>query len=123
MTLEEEKRLLLLMASYRLKGNVSKGRVLDYIESQNWINFVPHDLESKHNRNELVWRNDLAFIRKHLALEGLYASGTRNDWSITAKGVNALKLLCQQVASEGNLKKISVSAKQSAADILDEITG
>lgn len=40
MTLENEKRLLLLMSSYILETDVTKNRVLDYIESKNWVNFV-----------------------------------------------------------------------------------
>lgn len=121
MTLENEKRLLLLMSSYILETDVTKNRVLDYIESKNWVNFVSRDLETKQNRDELVWRNDFAFVRKHLALEGLYVSGVRNDWSITTKGIFELKSLCKQAASEESFKKASIFAKQSAVHLLKEL--
>lgn len=61
----------------------------------------------KHNRNELVWRNDLAFIRKHLAQEGLFVDGIRNNWSITDSGKLYLNELMQEVLNTETLSKIS----------------
>jgi hypothetical protein len=83
MTLENEKRLLLLMSSYMVKNDVTKAKVLDWIEDNGWIKLSEHDKKVKHNRNELIWRNDLAFVRKHLEQNVLYVSGERNNWAIT----------------------------------------
>ena len=96
MTIEEERRFLLLLSSYALGNHVTKAQVLDKIDDSGWIVLSDDDLKMKHNRKELVWRNNLAFVRKHLALAGLYQSELRDDWTITEKGVNALVSLFQQ---------------------------
>ena len=113
MSLENEKRLLLLLSSYYLRTNVTKNNVLDYIEDNHWMTFDQHDLETKHNRNELVWRNDLAFVRKHLAQDDLFISGIRNNWSITEKGIIELKSLANEALNEPNLRKITSNAINS----------
>lgn len=118
MTLENEKRLLLLMSSYIIKINVTKRKVLDFIDDKEWIVFSANDLAKKHNRNELVWRNDFAFIRKHWAQEGLYNSGIRDDWSITEKGIEELKRLCSEALEASDLQKVSSKALNDASKIL-----
>lgn len=72
----------------------------------------------KKNRNELVWRNDLAFVRKHLALNGFYNSGIHNDWGITQNGKAELKKLCSSIIAEDSLKKVSDFAKQQAEIVI-----
>ena len=68
MTLEEEKRFVLLASALDLGGRGQKHEVLDNIESKGYLRFDAHDLEDMPNRNELFWRNDLAYIRKHLVV-------------------------------------------------------
>lgn len=121
MTLENEKRFLLLMSSYSLLNEVTKSRVLDKIEAEEWMVFSDKDLQVKHNRNELRWRNDLAFTRKHLAQLGLFQSAINNNWAITPDGISELSTLCSQVIKEGNLRKVSSSARANATRILQQI--
>ena len=113
MTLENEKRFLLLLSSYQLckkYGSVSKADVLDNIEDNDWIVLNEEDLKLKDNRNELVWRNDLAFVRKHLALHGWYVSDQRNNWGITESGISYLKDLYKELNNQSVFKKISGNA-------------
>ena len=107
MTIENEKRFLLLLSSALCGTGASKADVLDYIESHHWMVLTDKDKMIKHNRNELVWRNDLAFVRKHLAQEQLFVDGIRNDWSITDKGKVYLSILYRDVLHASNLLKIS----------------
>lgn len=111
------------MSSYCIKNNVSKKRVLDFIEEENWINLSNDDLQIKNNRNEKVWRNDLAFIRKHLAIEGYFISNIKNDWSITSSGEKELKKLCQMVLDETNLKKVTSEGRKQAERFLHSENG
>lgn len=107
MTSEKEKRFLLLLSSTLCGVGASKSDVLDYISSNEWLILSDKDKMIKHNRNELVWRNDLAFIRKHLAQEGLFVDGIRNDWSITDSGKFYLNELMQEVLNTATFSKIS----------------
>ena len=99
MTLEKEKRFLLLLASYKIGKGASKSDVLDEISDNCWITLCANELEMKTNRNELVWRNDLAFVRKHLVQNGSIVSGIRNDWSITDSGIKELCELFSEVTT------------------------
>ena len=107
MTSEKEKRFLLLLSSTLCGVGASKSDVLNYISANEWLILSEKNKLVKHNRNELVWRNDLAFVRKHLAQEGLFVDGIRNNWSITDSGKLYLKELMQEVLNTANLSKIS----------------
>ena len=110
MTIENEKRFLLLLSSFLQKNIATKNSVLDYIEEHDWIVLSAEDLKIRRNRNELIWRNDLAYVRKHLAIEGLYVSNERNNWSITDSGKEYLLSLFQEVLSCNSFSKIKESA-------------
>ncbi|MBQ7522702.1 MAG: winged helix-turn-helix domain-containing protein [Clostridia bacterium] len=118
MTLENEKRFLLLLSSFALGSPVTKKEVLDYLEQQKWIKLNEKDMEIKHNRNELVWRNDLAFVRKHLEQEGLFVSNKRNDWSITEKGKLYLSQLYYETVLCHTFSKIQKKAISDAKYLL-----
>lgn len=107
MTLENEKRFLLLLSSEKCGNGATKADVLNKIETNGWIILTDNDQKMKENRNELVWRNDIAFTRKHLAQEGMFVDGIRNDWSITEVGKQKLKELAEEVSHENSFKKIS----------------
>ena len=64
----------------------------------------------KQNIKELVWRNDFAFVRKHLEQNGFYISGKRNDWSVTEAGKEELKRLCMQVFATDSFTVVSQNA-------------
>ena len=118
MTLENEKRFLLLLSSYTLSQSATKQTVLDAIADNNWATLSAKDLQQKTNRNELIWRNDFAFVRKHLVTNGWLKEGIRNDWSITDAGILELHNLYSEVLSETSFSYISDNAKRDAVDIL-----
>ena len=101
MTKEEEQRFLLLLSSFQFTIicgiSPTKKEVLDYIANNNWANFSTKHLTTKLNRNELVWRNEFAFIRKHLVDNNSLINQSRNNWQITSSGRNELKILCNKV--------------------------
>ena len=99
MTLENEKRFLLLLSSYVLRNGATKAAVLDNIYQNNWATFSKKELQEKLNRKELVWRNDFAFVRKHLVQNRWYVEGIRNNWSITETGTIELHNLYAEVLS------------------------
>lgn len=118
MTAENEKRFLLLLSSFMQEDIATKSAVLDYIEEKNWIILSNEDLQIRKNRNELIWRNDLAYVRKHLAMEGMFISSERNNWSITEKGIKALVTLFQEVLCCKEFFKISPTAISTAKEFL-----
>lgn len=118
MTTENEKRFLLLLSSFMQENIATKSVVLDYIEEQNWIILSEEDLQIRKNRNELIWRNDLAYVRKHLAMEDMFVSSEHNNWSITDKGIKALVTLFQEVLSCNSFSKISPAAISAAKEFL-----
>lgn len=61
-----EKEYVVLISIIDVGGQGSKKQVLDNIDENKYINFSVEDLKIKENRNEIKWRNDLAFIRKKL---------------------------------------------------------
>lgn len=123
MTIEKEERFLLLLASYTfyLKGiKPSKSDVLDLIAGNDWIEYDPNDLEIRENRNELVWKNEFAFVRKHLADEGYYISNEKNNWGITEKGINYLQSLVNEIINTNLFNKVSNSAKTEAIGLFSK---
>jgi len=110
MTTENEKRFLLLLSSLLQKNIASKKSVLDYIEDHDWIILTAEDLKIRRNRNELIWKNDLAYVRKHLAIEGFYVSTERNNWSITDNGKEYLLSLFEEVLNCNSFSKIKETA-------------
>ena len=117
MTAENEKRFLLLMSSFVVGCNATKSKVLDTIENCNWANLSEKDLQVKLNRNELVWRNDFAFVRKHLEQHGYYVKKKKNNWEITNEGKKELKRLCNEVTIENRFFKVTDQVKATAKDI------
>lgn len=107
MTLENEKRFLILLSAAVCGTNASKANVLDTIEANRWIELSDKDKTVKQNRNELVWRNNLAFVRKHLVQNGMLIGNVRNNWSITDAGIAELGRLQHEVVAENSFSKIS----------------
>lgn len=111
MTKEEEQRFLILLSSFQFtmtRGIApTKKDVLDYISNNNWANFSKKQLLLMSSRNELVWRNEFAFIRKHLVKENSLFGHTRNSWEITPSGRNELKTLCNKVFNAGTFSIIA----------------
>ena len=114
MTLEEEKRYLLLLSSYYCLINgieQTKSEVLDTIFNKNWVVLNSSELMIKHNRAELVWRDDFAFVRKHLVQNGFFDGSVRNRWTITVPhGKDELKRLHSLAIADRSLNKITVAA-------------
>ncbi|MCI8394268.1 MAG: hypothetical protein HFH86_02145 [Bacilli bacterium] len=89
-SLESQKRLVILFALYELGGSAKRIKVLEYIQSQSyWLKNDQND-ETLQTRNEKKWRNDLSFVREHLAREGYMTRLLPGIWSITNKGMNYL---------------------------------
>ena len=123
MSLENEKRFLLLLSSYQLANTYSyptKAQVLDNIEDNGWILLSDADKQKKQNRNELVWRNNLAFTRQHLVLNGWYNSSENNNWSITPEGEKYLRDLYRIISSDtSSLSKVTLKAVNYAKSVLN----
>src|SRR5258708_36582245 len=86
MTVEEQRRAILLLSAIELSGGGTKARVLDNIATKAYLVLGPRDLAYKHNRHERVWRNELAYVRKHLVQEGYFADIRRDWWAVTDAG-------------------------------------
>jgi hypothetical protein len=85
-TLEEEKRFIILTATLLCGGKGTKAKILDKIDQEGLIKLTEEDRRPKHNRDEVRWRNDLAFIRKHLVISGYLDGSVKNRWMVTNTG-------------------------------------
>lgn len=115
-TLFKEKSFSILMSLIDIGESGSKKAVLDNISEKGYLNLDDVDLKVKQNRNELHWRNDLAYIRKRLVTEN-YLNGTeKNNWEITKDGKNYLITLCEEILNSKirDLRKISSFAIEKA---------
>lgn len=125
MTLEEEKRLALLAAIIKLGGSGKKSAVLDKVENLKLLNLSNRDLEVMESRNEVRWRNDLAFTRKHLVQEKYLDDKVRDDWKITERGRSyASKLVIESKAQPSgkyvNLKEVAAVIQEVPTWLNDE---
>ena len=117
-TVTKEKHFLVLLSIFDLSGGANKKQVLDNIQSQNYYIFSEQDLAMKTNRPELHWRNDLAFVRKHLVAGGYINDSIHNLWSITETGIEYLNSLCEEVVKQNSrFQKITSNAVERASEI------
>ncbi|MGV8058286.1 MAG: HNH endonuclease [Smithellaceae bacterium] len=117
MTSEDEKQLILLSAVLRLGGQGSKKQVLDEVERANLIKLSPSELEFMKSRREITWRNDLAYVRKHLVAHGYFLDGTWDKWSITDKGKKHFQYLASKALKEEHFRHISPEAIQGLVSL------
>ena len=119
MTAEDEKRLILLAAIIRIGGNGSKKQVLDEVERTGLMKFSPYDLQSRASRNELNWRNDLAYIRSHLVKEGCMSSEW-DSWALTEKGKSQFASLVSKLASQRQFQHLNQDAVSSITTLASD---
>ena len=125
MTSEEEKRLLILAAVTKLGGSATKKETLDAIVEGDLMKLSAYDLEKRKSRNELNWRNDLAFIRDHLVRDG-HLTSEWNTWAITKSGRQHLSSLANIAAAQQDFQHIKPDALPligqmvGTQDVLDE---
>ena len=117
MTSEEEKRLILLSAVTRLGGTGTKKQVLDEVAQASLMQFSDPDLQVMKSRNELKWRNDLAYVRKHLITEG-YLNSAWNNWQITEQGKSYFASLVSRTSSQQQFRHINPEAVRSIINLV-----
>ncbi|WP_437673608.1 HNH endonuclease [Sorangium sp. So ce131] len=109
MTSDEEKRLLVLAAVAKLGGSGTKKDVLDAIAEGDLMQFSEHDLLKRTSRDELTWRNSLAYTRLGLARDG-YLTSRWNNWAITEAGRRRLSELASAAAAQRSFQHIKRAA-------------
>ena len=119
MNAHEEVKLVLLMSLDDLRGQGSKCDVLDNIAAQRYYKFTDHELMTKANRPELVWRNGFAWVRKTLVGLGYMDDPARNRWTITQKGRIYLANLCSQAVLSAHNERLTPYAIARCRGILD----
>jgi predicted HNH restriction endonuclease len=77
---------LILHSIIEQNGKVNKKSVLDFLETNNLIHLSDSDKEILESRNEIKWRNELAFVRQHLVKDAYLNNLERSFWEITQKG-------------------------------------
>jgi len=115
MSIEEEKRFVLLASLLDLGGHGRKHEVLDNIEAKGYLKLNDHDLEDMPSRNELYWRNDVAYVRKHLVANRCLDGARFNNWEITPKGQSYFRQLSATVVAERFLHKLTLAAVRRAS--------
>lgn len=109
MTSEDEKQFILLSAILLSDGGGSKQKILDAVDRLGLMEFSASDLQMRQSRNELAWRNDLAFVRSHLVKAGCLANHP-DSWDITPKGKWRAVELAKRVASQRGLNHFNMAA-------------
>lgn len=115
MTEEEEKRFALLASVLDIGGRGKKHEVLENIEAKGYLKLDAHDLEEMPNRNELFWRNDIAYVRHHLVRQRYLDGARHNNWEITANGRSYFQRLTATVLAERFFRKLTPAAVKRAA--------
>ncbi len=120
MTSEEEKQLILLAAIIRVGGSGSKKQVLDEVESAALMKFSSHDLQSRASRNELNWRNELAYIRSHLVKAGQMSSEW-DSWTLTEKGKSHFASLVSKLAAQKQFQHLNSAAVSAITELASSL--
>jgi len=122
LTLTREKQFAVLASILDVGGVGTKKEVLDNIDTKGYLFFDDKDLKIKHNRNELDWRNNLAFVRKGLVGNGCIDDPEWNQWAITDKGIEYLQDLCSMIlmTSPTTFKKLTTISVKRATELTDE---
>lgn len=115
-TLELEKRVALLTSVLDLGGRATKRSVLDNLDRRGYLALGSAERELKHNRDEEIWRNDIAFTRHHLVREGLMDGRIRDNWQITEAGKRWYVELAGDVADAPNLAKLTPAGRARACE-------
>ena len=119
-TLEEEKRFIILTAALLCGGKGTKSKILDKIEEEDLIKLTDKDRKLKHNRDEVIWRNDLAFVRKHLVILGYLDGNVRNRWMITDAGRQYHSGIFKKIKFEKKLLKVTARCIEFANEMFSE---
>ena len=117
MTQEDEKQLILLSAILMSGGGGTKQTVLDAVDGSGLMAFTPNDVKMLRTRNELTWRNDLAFVRSHLVKNGCIAN-RQDSWDITPRGRERATELAKMAEGQEKLKKLNKAALPAIMRIL-----
>lgn len=115
---------MLLLSIDDLWGGATKKQVLDNIDEQGYLAFNDHDLSIKTNmtnKNELVWRNDMAYIRLKLVTDGYLSYNRDNNWEITSKGDIYLQKLCRLSIGQTNFQKLTQKAINRANSLVQKL--
>ncbi|WP_019229015.1 winged helix-turn-helix domain-containing protein [Sedimentibacter sp. B4] len=123
-TITLEEKLVILISIYDLGGCGTKEEVLDNIDEKCYLNLTQSEKQYKENRHELVWRNTLAFERKHLVQAGYLDGSIRNQWKITSDGIDYMVELCNlfSQSSPSLFKKSTSNLLVRALNIKDEFS-
>ncbi|MDA0267449.1 MAG: hypothetical protein O3A14_10930 [Cyanobacteria bacterium] len=121
LSLEEEKRLIVLLSLRDLGGKATKAQVLDNIDEKGYIDLLGSDREIMSSRNEELWRNDLAFIRHHLISEGYMDGSQRNQWATTTTGTSYAQTLATLACAQSQWKRLTSNAIARALSEISNI--
>jgi len=97
-----QRSLLVLLAVDALGGEADKKAALDYLSDQGFVALDEERIKNAPSRNELLWRNKLAFRRQDLVKLGHLSGGRRNVWAITDAGRAALDELSAQARASAS---------------------
>jgi len=114
LSVEEEKRFVLLASVLDLGGSGTKKDILDGIQNRGYLKFNEKQVSIMHSRNEPYWRNDIAFVRKHLVSHRYLSGAMFNDWQITEEGRSYFARLCRQIVTSRAYRMLAQPAVQRA---------
>jgi len=110
MIVHEQKYLVILLSLMDLNGGGTKAQVLDNILEKDYLKLSALDCEIMSSRDEMRWRNDLAYKRNELKDKGFVDGSRRNWWDITDAGISYLKSLAKQACTQMQWEKLTSNA-------------
>jgi hypothetical protein len=118
MTDEKQKRIILLTALLDLGGEATKAETLDHIARHKFMKINAVDDQIMDNRDELKWRNNIAFIRKHLVETGYLDGSVRGMWKTTSKSKAYLASLINELDTRVHYSRITPEVVRCARALI-----
>lgn len=118
LTIEKERRFVILLSLIELADQHDKNEFLNHIRSSGYYVFTEREQKRMLHRNEPSWRNDFAWVRKHLVQEGFMDGSEKNQWAITDIGRDYFYELFLEVSD--NYTRITPTAIKRAEEIIRE---
>lgn len=125
--LTSEKRFVVLASIVDLGGAATKSHTLDNIETMQYLLLDQLDLQEREKRKELVWRNDLAYVRRNLVDLGYVDGDELDNWAINHSGIAYLLDLCRDIVNTDSggfgFSKLTSNAVNHAKGLIELLDG
>jgi hypothetical protein len=98
--------VMLFAVLNQFRGGITKTDAISHIREKDWFDIQPEDKipypSNKYTSKEPRWITSVAWARKDAVERGLMHRGARNDWDLTAQGLNTFTAI-RKACCDGGL--------------------